>query len=304
MCREFVYATAAFCCISAIFSAAAGSAFAQTSKGSRLELKIPDSAHVQILTTRHGSTLIGRIVEIGELEIQFETDLGRIPVSIAAIEDIEEVPASSFRSGKYWFPNPNVTRLYFAPTGRMLKRGSGYFYDVYLFFPGFTYAVTDNVTVGGGMSLIPDVDIEDQVFYLTPKVGVTAAKDLNLAVGALLINVPDFDDDGDSEVVGILYGVGTVGSPGASLTAGLGYGFAGGDIADKPAIMIGGEGRLMRRVSFVTENWIFPEVDNPLVSYGFRFFGQALSVDLALVNVLSDDAIFPGIPYIDFAYYF
>ncbi|MCZ6680416.1 MAG: hypothetical protein O7E52_24565, partial [Candidatus Poribacteria bacterium] len=31
---------------------------------------------------------------------------------------------------------------------------------------------------------------------------------------------------------------------------------------------------------------------------------QSLSVDLAFINILSDEAVFPGIPYIDFVYNF
>ena len=32
--------------------------------------------------------------------------------------------------------------------------------------------------------------------------------------------------------------------------------------------------------------------------------GESLSVDLALGNILSEEAIFPGIPYLDFVYNF
>lgn len=69
-------------------------------------------------------------------------------------------------------------------------------------------------------------------------------------------------------------------------------------------IMVGGEARLSRRISFVTENWVFPGVDNPLISYGIRLFGEKLSVDLALINLIGEDFLFPGFPYIDFVYNF
>lgn len=65
-------------------------------------------------------------------------------------------------------------------------------------------------------------------------------------------------------------------------------------------VMFGGEKRLSRRMAVVTENWILPGVDDPLISYGIRFMGEKLSVDLALVNTLGEHAIFPGIPYINF----
>lgn len=83
-------------------------------------------------------------------------------------------------------------------------------------------------------------------------------------------------------------------------STGFGYGFVDSDFAEKPMLMLGGEKRLSRRIAFVSENWILPGVDQPLISYGFRFFGEKLSVDLALINTLGEDAIFPGFPYIDF----
>ena len=272
----------------------------------KVKLTIPDSTIIQILNTTDGSTLIGRIVEIGENEIQFETTIGKLTIPIAKIENIKEAPATSIKDGKYWFPNSNSTRLFFAPTGRMLKKGEGYFSDYYLFFPGIAYGVSDNVTIGGGISLIPGVGFENQIFYLTPKIGIKATENANFAAGALIMRVSDifFNDDQDNPIIGILYGVGTFGTTDKSFTIGIGYGFADGDLAEKPMIMVGGETRVSRRVALVTENWILPGVDNPLISYGVRFFGEKLSVDLALLNTLGEDSLFPGVPYLDFVFNF
>jgi hypothetical protein len=149
------------------------------------------------------------------------------------------------------------------------------------------------------MTLIPGLDIDEQIFYFTPKVGLKTSHNTNVAAGALVLALPE-----DDPVVGILYGVGTFGDPDGCLTVGLGYGFVEDDVVDKPMFMIGGEKRLSRRVSFVSENWIFPEVDEPLVSAGFRFFGEGISVDLGLINVLGEDIFFPGIPWVDFVFNF
>ena len=269
--------------------------YAQEKTGATQTFDIPDSTHVQILTTKNGSTNIGRIVKIEDHEIRFETDFGAVTIPTAEIAELKEVPLSAIRNGQYWFANPNATRLYFAPTGRMLKQGEGYFSDFYLFFPGVAYGVTDNITIGGGLSLFPGVDMNEQLFYFTPKVGLAAATNLNLAAGLLLVRVPD-----ESATAGIFYGVSTYGTSDGSVTLGFGYGFVDSDVAKKPMIVVGGETRLSRRTAFVTENWIFPEVDQPLISYGFRFFGEKLSVDLALLNTIGADALFPGIPYVDF----
>ena len=113
-------------------------------------LAIPDSTQIQVLETTDGSTTVGRIVEIGTEEIAFETDLGIIHIPISKIKHIETVSADLIRKGELWFANPNITRLFFAPTARMLKQGEGYFSDYYLFFPGFAYGITDRFTLGGG----------------------------------------------------------------------------------------------------------------------------------------------------------
>ena len=269
---------------------------------SREDLKIPGPDKVQILTTQDGSALMGRIVEIRENEISFRTEMGEMTIPISKIEKIKEVSADSIRGGQYWFANPNATRLYFSPTARMLEKGKGYFADYWLFFPSVAFGVTDNFTLGGGMTLIPGVDIDDQVFYFTPKIGIKTSRKTSIAAGALILALPEIDDE--SPLVGILYGVGTFGEADGSLTVGLGYGFVEDEVADKPMVMLGGEKRFSRRLSFVSENWIFPEVDQPLVSYGIRFFGEGMSVDLALFNVLGEDTIFPGVPWVDFVFNF
>ncbi len=284
---------------------------AQIPKPVQDNLTIPDSAHIQIITTHDKSTMIGRILEIKEKEIRFKAEFGEITIPIDKITSIEIVPISSIKEGEYWFPNPNATRLFFAPTGRMLKKGDGYFADYYLFFPAFAYGITDKITFGGGMSLLPGADLDKQIFYFTPKVGWEATKNLSFGIGTLVIKIPDFDDDEpdesddiESPLVGLLYGVGTYGNPNSSLTIGLGYGYVDDEFADKPMIMIGGEQRISRRLALVTENWIFPGVDDPMVSLGVRFFSEKMSVDLALLNTIGKEALFPGIPYVDFVFNF
>jgi hypothetical protein len=268
-------------------------------------LQVPGEGITQIISLDDGSSLTGTITSVGDSAIKFQTSVGELDIPIGKIVEIREVASSAIRGGKYWFPNPNRTRLYMGPTGRCLRQGEGYFTDVYLFFPGFAYGLTDNFSIGGGVSLFPGLDFDEQLFYLTPKVGVSAVENIDLAVTALLVRIPD-DGDGDDDefLAGVLFGTGTIGSDDHSLSFGIGYGFADGEMADKPAGMLGGEIRLARRLSFVSENWVFPEVDEPLVSYGLRFFGESLAVDLALFNILGDDALFPGVPFVDFVWNF
>jgi hypothetical protein len=259
----------------------------------------PDS--VEVLRTDDGSTLIGRITAVGSGQIEFDTDLGRMSIRTDRIAEIKRVPRTSIKNGKYWFPDPNPTRLYLFPTGRMLPRGSGYFADYYVFFTAAGYAITDWFTVIGGVSLFPGVSPTKQLYYLAPKVRIASVGDFQAAVAAMVVNIPDFGDDDDTPLVGLIVPVVTYGGSDWGVTLGAGYGFADDELADKPVVLLGLDRRLTRRTAFVSENWVLPGADNPVVSYGVRFFGESLSVDLGFFNVVSGDAIFPGLPFVAFA---
>jgi hypothetical protein len=268
---------------------------AQDTARTRERLRIVDSTRIQVITMRDGSSLVGRIVSVGADSVDFQMGIGRVPIAVKDIREISETDSGRMHGGQYWFPNPNATRLFFAPTGQMLKRGEGYFADYQVFFPGFAYGVTDNISIGGGMSLFP-TGFDEQVYYVTPKVGVSFGEQLHLAAGLLFAGT-------GGGTGGVYYGVGTVGDGDASATIGLGYGFAGGDIESKPVAMLGGEKRVSRRIALVTENYRLPISDDNLVySFGIRFMGEKLTTDLAIFNVVGSGVI--GLPYVDFVFKF
>ena len=288
----------------------AGAAQAQTRdsvpEAVRSRVRVVDSTRIQSVHLRDGTALIGRIVAVGIDTIRFRSSIGETGIAVRSITRIDEAPATALRpNGEFWFPNPNATRLLFAPTGRMLPRGSGYFSDYYIILPGVAYGATDRVTIGGGVSLVPGAST--QAFWVTPKVGLYNRERVNLAAGALVIYIPDLDDSpgsSDQGPYGIAYGVGTWGGPDASVTAGVGYAFSNKDVSSQPVAMVGAEARLARRVAFVTENYVIPNFhEGPLLSYGLRFMGEQISLDLAFINV-ARDPIFPGAPFVGFVFNF
>jgi hypothetical protein len=262
-----------------------------------------DSTRMYVLRTRDGSLFVGRLVRASVDSVYFVSAGGPITVPRSVVVELRQLGRGAMRAGVYWPPNPGDTRLFFAPTGRMLEKGEGYFSDTYIFFVNFVGGITSRVTFGGGFSIFPTDDFSQNIFYLTPKVGLVQSSNFNLAVGAL-IGFAGFGgfDDGEIGSFGIVYGVGTAGSPDASFSVGLGTGYGGGGFGDSPILMIGGEKRVSRRVSLLSENYI-AGADNLLVSYGLRFFGDRLSVDFALMNFPSEPRFprFPGIPYVAFA---
>jgi len=266
------------------------------------ELILPDSTQYQIIETRDGSDWEGRITEISETSIRFVTKFGEMNIPIADIREISTLDMTTIKQGKYWFPNPNTTRLFFAPTGRMLPQGEGYFADYYIFFPSVTFGITSNFTLGGGMSLIPGVGLDNQLYFITPKIGVKASSNMHIALGLLALAIPLDDEDAFS--LGILYGVGTVGSADQSMTLGLGYGYHEGNLADKPLLVLGGEIRSSAHTALVSENWFGGGMEGGILSFGVRFFGRRLSVDLALALPITSEGESFAFPYLDFVYAF
>jgi hypothetical protein len=270
-------------------------AYAQVTNDMRSRMTVPDSAHLQIVTLRDGSRIFGRIVTASADTVVFQTAAGSMQLAVGAMRDIKEIPSSDLREGSYWFPNPNSTRLFFAPSGQMLKQGEGYVSDYELFFPGIAYGVTDNISIGGGFSLIPAA-VEDQAYYFTPKIGFSATDKVHLAAGVLFAG-------SRAGTGGVYYGVGTFGDGNASVTLGGGYGFAGGKIERKPVGMLGAELRVSQRIAMVTENYLLPvSQNNVLYSFGLRFMGEKITTDLALFNTANSGVI--GIPWVDFVFRF
>lgn len=265
---------------------------------------VVDSLHTHVLRTRDGSTLIGRVLAENADSVRFESNGAIFTLARGEVAELHAIKSEEMRHGEYWFADPNRTRLFFAPTGRMLAKGEGYFSDTYVLLVNIAGGVTSNFTMGGGMSLIPSTNPENNIFFLTPKVGLIQRKDFALAAGAL-VGYAGFEGiDSESRSFGILYGVGSAGSADTHLDFGAGWGYAGGHVSGDPAIMLGGATRVSRRISLLTENYFVPSVSsNAAISYGARFFGEKISVDLAFVNAVGPNTtfLFPGIPYVAFA---
>ena len=285
-----------------VFLAVAGStAAAQRPEPPRPVLVVADSGVQQRIQLRDGSELIGRIIAIADSTVQFQSSIGVSTIRSSDILKLSNDRGGVVRNGRYYFPNPNATRLIFAPTGRMLDRGEGYFSDYWIFFPGISVGLSEMVSVGGGMSIFPGVGLDEELLYFTPKVGIARKTNFNAAVGALFVAIPSLFEEGDGESVGMLYGVGTWGDSDNSFTTGLGYGFANGDLASSPALLAGGEARVSPKFSFVTENYYIPG-GTLLLGGGVRFLGRGLSVDLALFSAAGEEGGGCCLPFLGFVY--
>ncbi|MBD3167380.1 hypothetical protein GF324_12335 [bacterium] len=195
--------------------------------------------------------------------------------------------------------DPNRTRLLFMPTGRSLEHGEGYFGVYEVVMPAVQVGVGRKVSLGGGF--FPFTDGEVLFGWLTGQAGLVEQERFALAAGTIALLVTGEDEDFSA---GIVYGIGSYGTSDRSIILGAGYGYADGRMADKPMITLGGQRRIGRSTKLLSENWLLPGIDWPVLSLGIRWFAESLSADFALVRPMDPKFTFLGIPYVDFVWHF
>lgn len=263
----------------------------------------PNELSLIVMKGESGLRYVGSVIEKNERELTILTDEGtKITILLSNIQDIRAIPKSLIQDGEYWYPNPNDSRYLFAPSAFNLKKGEGYYQNTYLFINSFNYGITDNFSMGLGFEFLSTFGSLgngsfDPIFFVTPKYSTQVSENMRVGVGVLVGKITD-----NIGGFGVSYGLVTYGNPEHNATLGLGFGLFDGQLRSDPVITISGMTRLSRRISLVTENWFFPaDVYRGIISYGIRFFGETMSVDLALINNDDFSEIFPiGIPYVDF----
>ncbi len=112
--------------------------------------------------------------------------------------------------------------------------------------------------------------------WITPKVSIPVVENkFNIGAGALLGSVI-----GANENFGIIYGIGTVGSRDKNLSVGIGYGYAAGEVAERPSISFSGMLPVGRRGYILTENYLIN--DFALLSVGGRSLINRVTLDFGL----------------------
>lgn len=233
--------------------------------------------------TTKGTTFTGSLVSMSLTSLEFEsTELGRISLQRDQVRraELQGPIKAGTASGYYDIGNGN--RLFFAPTGRGLRKGENSLQTVNLFLIGANFGITDNFSMGGYITLIPGLGLGNQFLVLTPKLSFPVSEKLHVGAGALYLRIPDFDGVLDrSYGAGILYGAATYGSADDNVTIGLGYGFFEGEIGATPIVQIGGQKRISRRISLISENYIVADSHAGLGGlYGVKFSWRRTSLGL------------------------
>jgi hypothetical protein len=252
------------------------------------------------IETMDGNEFLGEIVSEDSNSVKLKTiKFGEITITKSDIKKRSQVVPQQIKDGKYWFPNPQSTRYFWSPNGYGLKKGEGYYQNIWVLWNQFSYGVSDNFSIGGG--IIPTFLFGAPTpVFATMKFSIPVKENkVNIAGGAILGYVI-----GESEAgLGILYGLSTFGSPDANVTIGMGYAFAGGEWAQAPMININGMFRVSSRGYFITENYILSADGEGVVllSFGGRSIIKKVALDYGLfIPVSADLDRFIAIPWLGF----
>lgn len=262
------------------------------------------------LVTKDGNVFYGKIVKSTKEHLIFETkDLGTITVPLRKVAKIELAKKNgTIPNKKQWYDNRMDNYKYFiTTTGFNLRKHDFYLEDTYLFLVGGRYGINDWLSVGGGLSFLPGVSLEEQLYFFSPKVTFSVAKNLRIGASFNWLNVPA---EGG---FGLLNFVATYGSPKYNFTAGLSYIVFDGQTAQAPLVSIGTMLRPLRKVAFIGELLLLPtqvstQLTNnfvPIALGGVRLMYRKSSFDLGLTYLAVDQMSASAqlvIPYLSYRY--
>jgi hypothetical protein len=154
--------------------------------------------------------------------------------------------------------------------------------------------ITDNFTLGGGVIPLFLFAGTPTPVWITPKFSFPVVEDvLNIGAGALLGGV--VGEDGTT--FGIAYGALTLGNRNHNLNISVGYGMIEGEWSSDPTITVSGMTRVGRKFYLISENYILPNFEVGLLSFGGRSLFPKISMDYGLVFPTGTGE-FIGIPWL------
>jgi hypothetical protein len=247
-----------------------------------------DSVLVKV-ETRDGNEFVGTILEDNDSLVRLNaTGFRELIIRKDYIKEIKVLKRTKLVEGRYWLPQPQSARYFWAPNGYGLKRGEVYYQNVWVFYNQFSAGVTDYFSLGGGMMPLFLLGGAPTPVWIVPKFSIPVIEDkLNVGVGSLLgVVLGD-----ENPAFGILYGTATVGSQDKNVSFGMGYGFADESWTRAPVFNISAMIRTGPRGYFLTENYLLPTGDSNtlLLSAGGRSIFKKAGIDFGLFLPLNSE---------------
>jgi len=251
------------------------------------------------IETIDGNEYIGIILEQTSEKIRLKTDnLGEITIPVIEIKKITPITQVLAKDGTFWLDNPQATRYFWAPNGYNLKKGEGYYQNVWILFNQAVYGLTDHFSAGVGVVPLFLFAGTATPAWITAKFSIPVVENkFNIGAGGLVGTVIGEENTG----FGILYGITTFGSKDKNLNVGLGWAFAGGEMAKRPTVNIGAMIRTGPKGYFITENYFIGTPDEFVVMMmvGGRRIIKRTGLDFgAVIPIAEDMGGFLAIPWL------
>jgi len=251
------------------------------------------------IETSDGNTYTGKILSQDSLKILFNLDkFGEVSFLKTDIKKMQLLDMEKVKGEEYWMENPQATRYFFSPNAYGLKKGEGYYQNVWVLVNSFAVGITDFISIGAGMVPLFLFAGTPTPVWMTPKFSVPVSREkVNLGGGALIGTVLGEEETG----FGILYGISTFGSKDKNVSLGLGYGYAAGDWTKSPMINLNTMIRFGPRGYFISENYfIQTEGTTALIfSFGGRHLIKEAGLDYGLIiPLISDMDTFLALPWL------
>jgi len=241
---------------------------------------VTDTTSVWQITTIDDNEYVGYILSETPDIIELKTGtIGIINIQTSQIKKREELKSDASTNFLLWPENPMASRYFWANSGFNIEKGSGYYQNTWVLFNHAQFGLSDNFSLGVGTMPLFLFAGSSTPLWISPKVSFPIKEKVHIAAGVLVGTL--IGRGSDLGAFGFAYGNTTFGSTSNNLSAGLGYGFADGEFADRPTVSVSGMFRTGKRGYIITENYYvdfgFDEV--LILSLGGRYVGKKIILD-------------------------
>ena len=245
-----------------------------------------------VVKMNNGDEYTGNIIKQDSKVIVLKTENGEINLISSNVKTIEDYTYV----GKYRFANPHDTRYFFGPTAIPIKKKKGYYQNVLLTTNFINYGIHENFSIGGGFEFFTTI-FGQPIWFLTPKAGFKIQENLYVGGGFIMAG---FAAEGTATLA---YGAITLGSSETNVSFGAGYGLAGGEMTNYPALMFSGTHRVSNNVAILSENYFIPGDSESIYFgiHGFRILAKDNAFDIGLIIIPQVFEFIPALPFIGYS---
>jgi hypothetical protein len=227
----------------------------------------------------------------GEEPTTIYTENGKIEYNPEQVKNIVKLHPVS----KFAFENPIPTKYFLGPSAIPLQKGTGYYHNQAVVFNSAQAAVSDNVSLGGGMEFLSLFMNGAPLLYGNIKITASASERFHYGGGIItggILSQREFEGG----FFMAPYAMITIGDYDHNITFG-----GSGVMASYPfgVFTLSGMTRISQKVSLISNNYFAIGDFGTLPGFGIqgvRIMGQSMAFDIGLVvnrQLLSDGFVLP-----------